>query len=529
MRNPVATANKKTGLWQPYKYLVVRESTSASTPMYCINQKTREIEYEGTTAAPEAVIQYALDNALRSSIRIADGNYTMSAGFTGLTFSQEETTLDMRGVLLNVPQNYAGSCLILNNVGLCHVRGGRLDENGTPAKLWTAIDLNVANGNRITNCTFDNMYLRHCLNGIRLKTDTLGWCNVNAFNKIYIDTCVVGVLFEHVNAYTDASSGSNTNQFDQVLIQYSSGVTHGFKDINGRRNMFLNCNPTDFTGSAISMSISANARNTQIIGGTCTAKNFSDLQPIGSRSFIIDEFAGSVNHFGNLISAMANFPTAVPSFGQRKWGRYNAFGSVVGEGIFNATTTAIASGTGAVTGAIRSSTGLRYRHTTGATANSLAGNRVTGTLICERDLNPWTEWRILLSTVANMRCVMGYTSSTGAPASAADPLANLSGVMFFYDSAVSANWKICQNDGSASSDTTTIANVAAADANLHTFALRADNANAKFQYSYDGGAWVDINTKIPAATTGLGPLWYLENLSGTVTMDTWYVQHIQDA
>lgn len=228
------------------------------------------------------------------------------------------------------------------------------------------------------------------------------------------------------------------------------------------------------------------------------------------------------------IGTSTAFPSTLPSFDRKKWGRYNAFGSTASDGLFNGTMTAIASGTGATSGAIRSSTGLRYRHTTGGTANSLAGNRVTATAFTERDLNPWVEFRIQLSTVANMRAIMGFTSSTSAPASAADPLANLSGVQFFYDSGVDANWHIAQNSGGASSDRTTIANVAAADTVLRKFALRADNSNTKFQYSYDGAAWVDINTVIPAAGTGLGITWYIENLSGTVTIDTWYVQLIMD-
>jgi len=107
-------------------------------------------------------------------------------------------------------------------------------------------------------------------------------------------------------------------------------------------------------------------------------------------------------------------------------------------------------------------------------------------------------------------------------------------VIFFYDSGVDANWHICQNDGSASSDNTTIATVAAADTNAHTFAIRADNANTKFQYAYGftniaTATWVDINTKIPAASTGMGWTHYMENLSGTCTFDAYWAFSVQDA
>ena len=219
------------------------------------------------------------------------------------------------------------------------------------------------------------------------------------------------------------------------------------------------------------------------------------------------------------------------SFGStKKEGKFEGIQTNAGSsGLFGNNLTTIATGTGGGGGTQRSSAGVRIRYTTGATANSLGGTRANTVLWTERDLNPIVEFKAALQQTTNNRCIMGFTSTSNAnPTAGVDPLANLSGVIFFYDSGVDGNWHICQNDGSATSDNTTINNVVAADTSAHIFRLRADNANTKFQYSYAGGAWTNINTKIPGATTGMGLVWYMENLSGTNTFDMYWVKVRQD-
>lgn len=200
-------------------------------------------------------------------------------------------------------------------------------------------------------------------------------------------------------------------------------------------------------------------------------------------------------------------------------------------GFFQGNITNIAVGTGASATAAVSSTGRRFSWTTGTTINSICGARCSAILTMERDLNPTIRAKIALAAgVTTSRAFFGFTSSNAGPVSSADPLANLSGVGFWYDSAVDTEWMICQNDGSASSDITTIVNIATADANPHIFALKAVEANAKFQYSYDGGAFVDVNTKIPAAATDLGWSCYHECLAASAsrTLHVYYVEAIQD-
>lgn len=212
-----------------------------------------------------------------------------------------------------------------------------------------------------------------------------------------------------------------------------------------------------------------------------------------------------------------------------KIGAYYGISATAGaHGIWQGAFSAILVGSGSTSGALRDSTGLYHQWTSGATINSLSGARIVA-LYTERDYNPITEWQITLNQTTDCRMFFGYLSSATAPVSGADPLNNLSGVLFGIDTGVDGNWHIYQNDGTAGSDSTTINNVAAADTSPHTFALRAVETSSKFQYSYAGGTWTDINTTIPAATTGLTWMWWIENLVASAkTFKVYYAEHFQD-
>jgi hypothetical protein len=163
------------------------------------------------------------------------------------------------------------------------------------------------------------------------------------------------------------------------------------------------------------------------------------------------------------------------------------------------------------------STGSYSTWGTTTTINSIGGNRTSG-FMTERDLNPWTKWRVRLRTaITNARMFLGLRSTASVPASSADPLAAISGVGFWFDTGVHAtNIAILQNNGGANGDKTTIANVGTMVINaINTYEIRADNTNSKFQYRFNGfpnGSWTDISTVIPAATTDLQWLSYEENL-----------------
>jgi len=298
-QDPPITADQTYRLNQAFKYIIFREGST----VYCRNQLTQDIESSVGTTTPETVFNYALANSTRSSIFVCPGSYTMSAGFTGLTVASDEVRLIMDpGVLLTVPNGYTGSLFILNDVSIPRIEGGRLDEGGTPAKLWTALDFNVATTGRVVGGTYEKMYIRHAGNCIRLKTDIDGWINANTFQNIYMDTSVIDVVFEHTGTFTQGQSGCNSNAFVNCTMQGGVGNTNGIKDVNGRRNIFVNCYVADFTGAQVTMNITANARNTHILGGTCTNLNFTDLTPAGSETWIRDEVSGDVARFRKTVN-----------------------------------------------------------------------------------------------------------------------------------------------------------------------------------------------------------------------------------
>lgn len=204
------------------------------------------------------------------------------------------------------------------------------------------------------------------------------------------------------------------------------------------------------------------------------------------------------------------------------------------DGMWSVLGTTIAVGTGGGVGIVRATSaagGTGWQWTTGTTINSLGGLRFnSANQMSERDVNPMIEAKIKVGTITTTRFFFGFTSATVAPTSLADPLNALSGVAFWYDSAVDANLHIMQNSGTGASDATTI-NVGAMGTGFHTYNIKAVEASTKFQYSYDGAAYADINTKIPAAATGLGVMWYVECLAGSAarTINCNYAWIQQDA
>ena len=192
------------------------------------------------------------------------------------------------------------------------------------------------------------------------------------------------------------------------------------------------------------------------------------------------------------LSTNVDIPDVIVSPTQYRMGAYHGVGGSITPTTGALILTQSTVGSGVLTGFLFSSTGTKSRFTTGTTINSIIGQRAAATYT-ERDLNPWCQWRITLPTITNARMFVGLQSATTAPTSSADPLANIHGVGFWFDTGVHAtNIAIMQNNGAVSSDKTTLANVGTMTTAIHTYALRADNTNSKFQYSYDGGAWGNI-------------------------------------
>lgn len=525
--NPTMTASGDIQLAQNSEAVIV-VYVDAETGHYAAkNIRRNTITSDGTVF--ETVMQAAITAAGDDgTVILRDGSYTLSGAFTGFTVRYQQTIKMAHGARIIVPNGYTGSVFILDdNVpnSMNIFQGGLIYEAGTPARLWTCFDMFTDSNTACFRNVFQHMRILYANKAFALRTDGVGWSNANTFHDIFIDSCVIGIDFVHTGTFTDGQSGCNANLFTNITVQGTASATDGIKNINGRRNVFINCYTADFAGAQVTSSISANASNTHIYGGTMTYLNFTDSSP--TLSFINDEFVG------HKVPRLLVGRVVAPSQGRS--GTFNGISASAGcDGIFQGALSAITVGGGTTVGVQQDSGGISFRWSSSATINSLSGEKCAG-LYTRRDYNPITETKLLLGGgTTSLRCFFGLFSTTTSPVSAADPMNAMSGVAFGVDTSVDGNWHIYQNSGSGASDSTTIANVATMDNNAHTFALRAVESLTKWQYAYDftniGRAnWVNINTKIPAATTALGWMWWIEDLAAsTRTLQVYYIQHYQD-
>ena len=195
----------------------------------------------------------------------------------------------------------------------------------------------------------------------------------------------------------------------------------------------------------------------------------------------------------------------------RKEGRFEAVGTSSNTGVLSGQTTA-AGGTRRV----ETTDGL-FCEFSSSTLNEVRG--IKSNAIVERDLNPYIRFVFRVETTTLMRLFLMWSSDTAAVGPAGtDPLANQSGIGLKLASS-GTNFQIYHNSGDAT--TTTGANIAAVDTNLHTFEIRADNANSKWQYRWDyASTWIDVSTDTPSGGTDLGIQAYMENNETAVAKTT---------
>jgi len=94
-------------------------------------------------------------------------------------------------------------------------------------------------------------------------------------------------------------------------------------------------------------------------------------------------------------------------------------------------------------------------------------------------------------------------------------------------SASNVNFVISHADGVTQAET----QLAIADTAIHTIRIVADEANSKFQYSFDGAVLADLTTNIPASTTDLDIFEEIFALAGGTLphFDFWYLDGISDS
>ncbi len=230
------------------------------------------------------------------SLEIQSGTYNLSAGFTGWTMTNSVTMFMNHDTLIKVPQGYTGSVFkfVSSNRGI-NLRGGSLDEQGTAAYDWTAFNFTPTSPNGIVFNTIEDVTVTHAKYVFKFNTTDNGWVNNNRFVNILGDRCEYLMHFAHSGTFTFGLSGCCGNHFENCDLQSFATdpqTLGGIIGVNGEYNTFVNCKVWDLEAAnsgAIMMSITANARDTTIIGGILTYLNFDD-DGLGTK--IIDNWQG---------------------------------------------------------------------------------------------------------------------------------------------------------------------------------------------------------------------------------------------
>lgn len=467
-------------------------------------------KYDGTLissgSVPETVLQTAITAYPFTSVFLSGGdglnnNLVMSGSFSGITTNDCHIIFD-RGVNFIVPNGFTGNAFT-TTIGAVIITGyGYIYEAGTPARNWKCFNIDNSSSGVIFS-TIDGPTISDCGTMLYLKTTSTGFINGNYFNNINCYNPIIGVEMNQ-----GGSAEIAENSFNSINIQSLAGVTtNGFKNQDGNNNLYYNCKCWDIDTTGTEFNWTTTSNGNQIIGGRLTglSGHFIDR---GSKNLVFDNGR-------TIVANTFTRPDVV------KNGTWFGQSQTAGEGILNGRLTAIAVGAGPPTAAVgNDSTGTYYTYDTSATINNLSGLR-TAISPMRRFLNAYFKTALYLNNNTATRVYAGFISSTSAPASAADPLANLSGVGLWFDSAVSANWKRGHNDGDATGDYDDTG-VAAATATLYPVEIYA-HADTKFRFVFNGTS-TDITTEIPASATNLAFWVYIENTAAaSKTMRHYYL------
>lgn len=483
LRMPTVTCFKKDGVYYARKYdgTLISSSTTAETVL-------------SAALANKGVVYLA--HSRGDSTEFTQWNFSGSLGDPGFTIGGNTWLIsDSKDVFLQVPNGYTGTLFRIDSdveadeVGM---RGFSMEEQGSATYSYKAIKFQINGSNSMIFTRFSDLFIYSADTAIELETSNSRWINGNLFDNINIYNPKVGVLF-------DQQSGQiSENTFNSVNIQSKTAVTtNGFKDVNGRGNMFMNCKVWDLDTTGTECNIKSTADGTVIIGGRMTGTSGSFVNQ-GIKTLILD--SGGTN-----IINVSTTPDVA------RYGIYHADSNTNAEGFLDGRCSEILVGAGPPTSAqTNDGTGIYRTYDTSATINNLGGFR-NNLAQMRRDLNPYFKTAIYLNSVSNVRVFAGFVASSSAPASSADPLNAKEGIALWLDSAVSADFKLMHNDSSGASAVDALSPaVTAATATLYPVEIYGIANSGKFRFVFNGVS-TDVSSNIPAASTSLAFWVYMEN------------------
>lgn len=253
---------------------------------------------------PDSVFQSCID--AKGVIYVTSNSFVFSSSFAGLDIALNTHVYMAQDALITMPNGYSG--YVFNFAGNCshsRITGGRLNEAGTPSRLWTAIRYTGHASGTYNNIVSD-CRIWFANKGIEFLCADDEWANVNTIQNTEIYDSKIGVDFNFTGTYdSPAAEGMHRNYFDNVFIQCTTASVHGFKNVRHRANQFHACKVLDATGSTITMNITADATDTFIFGGLVSDLNYADL---GVDTHIIEPNYNNMDLFiiGGSYSATTN-------------------------------------------------------------------------------------------------------------------------------------------------------------------------------------------------------------------------------
>jgi hypothetical protein len=241
-----------------------------------------------------------------------------------------------------------------------------------------------------------------------------------------------------------------------------------------------------------------------------------DIPTISSTDVLTNKtMDANSNTFSNIGASEVDRDEVKTSFRNKRWWIFIAAGTgFTGNGAYGTITQ---EGTRTNNG---DADGNYTNSATATSTNSDAG--VFHTAVIRRSFNFDIEWKFRVNTTTSRRVWIGCFNSD--PMASDAPTGAHIGVRV-STSAGSTQFVLSHADGTTQAET----NLLASDTSVHTIRIVADEANTKFQYSWDGAALVDVTTNIPASTTDLGCYQEIRTLTaGAANFDVWYEDSFAD-
>jgi len=310
--NPPITGDCVGDFTRPFNHCIYKQGSNYKIMNGATNAVT-------TAADPDTIVQTALTAAgLIYWVGDTSGamtSWTLSGAFAGWTLKPQTTMIIGNGVQVLIPNSYAGYVFYGDDQdnglgagfgGLSNVtfQGGNFREvagGGGALANWDLFKLeakgvDTSTGKGIERCIFKDIFAKNCNKMFHLlSSGDHGFINGNHFIDCKATNPRMGVHFDLTTTFSSGSS-MHRNTFTNLIFSADTTdtipMTNGFKDIQGKSNLFLNCKAWDTTTGNSDCNTTVNATDTVIILGMMTREptDWATTQDLGTNTRVIDQY-----------------------------------------------------------------------------------------------------------------------------------------------------------------------------------------------------------------------------------------------